>query len=961
MNLRASLCAAAAITLAVAAPLFSQDTTATNPPAAPLLQRRSGAVVFDSLTLRRLPIEDLKQLPALAPGVFSLTDARLFSIRGGPSEAAALYVDGALLQNGQLGRPRLFPSLNGVHELSVITGLAGATRGFSLGVLDLTTPTGTRRYAADLRYRTDDVGGGVGQSRIWRYVGFNQVEANVSGPAVAGITMFAAASLEGQQSLETEKRRDVQTPIYTASGVDTIIRQPATVGDPTSDTTDLAIPRYVQFSGYCDRAQNGGYACEGLGVPFSSQGGHVLQGRLQRVYGSQSLVSLTLLSGRRQTRELTFAELYNPTNRLATRENSYAVILGWSHRELRVAGKPFTVEANLSLQSDKSAQGPLTAESEVASRQSHFLFEPLHFVTDFETSHDVTIAGTQYTGVHFLDRTQIACLQSGQAACADLVPFLDRNDLISSQPYRENPYAVVLNPDLPFYTQGLDHPFDLRRERRWQARVAADWSLSAAHTIQLGLEHYGYDTRRYAAGMISAFGVNAYGEKPVRRALWIANDLRVGGASIEAGVRLDRFDSRASYPATPGRLSSDPAFVPGNPTANFITAAAHSALSPQIRGSYRLSDRASIRMAAGNTARMPTFDALFAHKNTDLSMANASVFFGRDLGFAREPVYEIGGRIEAVHGFAVDVTVYSQRVVQEVVRLTRFTDPASGSPIDLRVFALENLGALTGFDATLEHRLSPWFTGYLAYTHQGGSALDHGRHIVAGSFALTIPERSRDAGTVEKIFENTGVFATLRVGTNARYTRSANQGLGLTLGEVGNPSEPLNASILPSHKSLDLRITRRLHQGRVTGSLFAESRNLFNWTNLVDIFTETGTVTNSVQRSVWVDQQIAQLETEANANGLAITDPLSGQPAVDLRTPGVCVGWASRNTPGSYAGGPADCVLLQRAERRFGNGDGLYTQPEYSAAFNAWYDLANAPYRFYGPGRRIRVGFELGF
>jgi hypothetical protein len=56
-----------------------------------------------------------------------------------------------------------------------------------------------------------------------------------------------------------------------------------------------------------------------------------------------------------------------------------------------------------------------------------------------------------------------------------------------------------------------------------------------------------------------------------------------------------------------------------------------------------------------------------------------------------------------------------------------------------------------------------------------------------------------------------------------------------------------------------------------------------------------------------------------------------------------------------------DCVLLQRAEARFGNGDGVYTASEYSAAFNAWYNLQQAPDRFYGAGRRLRVGAEISF
>lgn len=963
MKLQASLSAAAAVTLVVAAPLFSQDTTATSPPPARhLLQRRGGAVIFDSLTLRRLPIDDLRELPALVPGVFSLTDPRSFSIRGERASAAALYVDGALVQNGQLGQPMLFPALNGVRELSVITGLPELARGPSLGVLDITTPSGGpgRRLAADLHYRADAIGeNGIGQSSPWRNVGFNRVEASVSGPVVAGITAFGAVSLEGQQSLETQKFRDVQAPIYTAAGVDTIVRQPETAGDPVSDTIDLVIPRYVQNSGYCDQGQNGGYKCHGLRVPFSAHGGRFLQARLLRSYGAQSHLGLTLLSGRRQDRKFSFTELYNPSNRTATRENSYAVILAWSHREPRLAGRPFRIEANLSLQSDKRASGPLTPESEVASRESHYLWKSLDFVTDFETTHDVTIGGTTHAGVHFLDATQIRCLQSGQAACADLVPFLDRNDLLSAVPYRANPYAVEQNPNLSFYTSGLDNPIDLSQERRVQARVVFDWNLAAAHTLQLGLEQLNYDTRRFAAQAISAFAMNAYSEKPVRRALWIGDQVQVAGANLTGGLRLDQFDSRSGYPGTPGRISTDPAFDPANPTRQFVPAKQHTALSPQIRGSYQVTDRILIHAAAGNTARMPTFEALFQHKNTDLSIANAASFFGRDLGFARERVLEIGGHAELVPGFALDLTVYSQRVEQEVVRLTRFIDPFSGLPADFRVFTIEDFGALTGFDATLEHRLSPWFAGYLAYTHQGGEALDHGRHVVTASVALTVPAKAPGAASLERIFENTGVFATLRMGTNARYTRQSNQGLGLTIGDVVNPVEPINASILPSYKTLDLRITRRFSAGRVGWALFAESRNLFSWSNLVDIFTETGTVTNATQRSRWVDLQVAQLETEASDNGLAVADPVSGEPAVNLQAPGVCVGWTSRS--GNYAGGPADCVLLQRAERRFGNGDGLYTRPEYTTAFGAWYDLANAPYRFYGPGRRIRVGVELQF
>jgi len=99
---------------------------------------------------------------------------------------------------------------------------------------------------------------------------------------------------------------------------------------------------------------------------------------------------------------------------------------------------------------------------------------------------------------------------------------------------------------------------------------------------------------------------------------------------------------------------------------------------------------------------------------------------------------------------------------------------------------------------------------------------------------------------------------------------------------------------------------------------------------------------------------------EANAAGLGTTDA-QGNFAVDLSSPGVCATWAGRSNSSqtTAASGPVDCVMLVRAEQRYGNGDGIFTKSEYTRAFSAWYNLAHAPYQFYGQGRRIRVGLEV--
>ncbi|HEV2671141.1 MAG TPA: TonB-dependent receptor [Gemmatimonadales bacterium] len=973
MRLQRYVHAAAAASLAVAAPLFAQDSTA-KPPAIPAdsarpLPPHRPTVVFDSTTLRRLPVDDVLQVPVLVPGVYGLTDPHTFSVRGGLNGDAAVVVDGAVIRNGQRLDAELLPPARGVQSLAVTTDLAPAYLGdVQSGLIEIVTPAGGTKWSGSVRYRADDAG-----PDLWRNIGYHRLELTGGGTLPAGFTGFAVFALTGQQSLETEKLRDVHAPAYIVSGTDTVIRQPVDFGNPASDTIDLAIPRFVQYSGYCDESSNGA-ECHGLQLPFTTRGAHAFQAKIQKVYGGDQHVSLTVLAGREQERDFPFTALYNPQNRLAARTASRVFIVDWVHRLPRIAERPLSLNVNLSYQRDERASGVLSLESEVESREpvGGFL-APLEFVTDLSTIHDVTIAGTVHHGVKYLDDVQLTCLQAGPAACSDLVPFLDRNELISAQPYRMNPYAVEQNQYLPFFTSGLDGPFDLSRERRWQGRLGLGWQLAATHQLFAGVDFARFDTRRYAApGSIAAVDINAYAEQPRRTGVYIGDHAQLGGVELMASLRLDRFDSRASYPVVPGRISSITdaiavsgadtfrlaPFDPQNPTANFQPASAHSIVSPQLRLLFDAWQGGTVRFTVGRQARIPGFESLFAYKNTDLTQADRTVAFGRSIEPGHTDLLELGAHIAitADQTTFADVALYSQSFSGNAIRLQQFADPGAGGALGYwRVFTNTDRGKVSGFDAMLERRFSDVVTGTVSLSHQGGSALEGARTFASGSVGVRWGNRA----PLGALLDNTDFFSVLRFSTNRHYTLQRNSGAGSTIDQDGlDAIEPENSSTLPPFKTLDIRLTRSFPMGRLGGAVFIETTNLLNWTNLTDIFTETGEVRNDLQRARWVDEQVAELETEASRNGL-LTTIGTGESAVDLRSPGVCTGWSGRASNG--AGGPADCVLLQRAERRFGNGDGLFTSSEYSTSFGAWYDLANAPYRFYGPGRRVRLGVELSF
>jgi hypothetical protein len=966
-------------------------------PIVPRDQVTSKSIVSGSM-INNLPINDVREALRLEPGVVESGKSKGLSIRGGRPGEAAVFVDGVLVRNSQQGQTNIDLGTNAIEEASVTTGALGAEFGeASSGVFAFVTKSGGQRYAGSLSYGTDQVG------NLWRNVGLNRVEASFGGPVGGNLTFFVAGTLTGQRSGETQLDRELNRPIYVASGVDTIVRQPSTVGDPLSDTVAIAIPRFVQYSGYCDKNANFGFECQGLRLPFSANAIGTGNAALTYSYGQGSQVRLSGIGSVSQNRNLPTVDLYNPTNQTGTRSTSNGLTLNWTQNLSRSAERAMALDLYASVQLDKTVSGPLTRQSELDSRNpvGGFLISPLDFEVDFNTTHDVTIAGTTYAGVDFLSDRQLQCLQAGQAACQDLVPFLDRNDLLSAQPYRMNPYAAEQSSRLPLWTQGLDNGVTLIRERRWQFRGNFDWQADRFNRIKLGGEFHSFDTRRYASSPISAFGMNAYNEKPSRMGAYVEDRLDLGDVVLVAGLRYDRFDSKAVYPLTPGRISSDPSapFDPNNPTANLVRAPAHTSWSPRLQVSFPVTEHSNFRLSYAHQVQAPDFDLLFRGKNNDISQSNRNQSFGRDLDFTKTIIFEFGIRHAFSQDMVLDVAAYNKDKVSDVAgRLFRLPDPGLNDALgDFRVFNNADFGNVRGVDFKLDRRFSNFFSGSLSYSFQVAKGTgsdpfayfrttarvissltnetapppqailptdDTRKHNIGGALALSFPGDWRQGTTIGKILSDVGVFATLRFASGLPYTRIRNSAEGVTQGESPlefTNLEPINASTMPWFKNVDVRVIKGLRVGPLDWTLFAEAKNLFNFRNVLNLFIETGDVVNAQHREKFLSEQVAQLETEAAANNLLTTDPVTGGPAVDLTAPGVCAGWTSRNTPGSAAGGPVDCVLLTRAEARFGNGDGLYTESEYTRAFNAWYNLANAPDRFYGAGRRIRVGAEISF
>jgi len=405
-------------------------------------------------------------------------------------------------------------------------------------------------------------------------------------------------------------------------------------------------------------------------------------------------------------------------------------------------------------------------------------------------------------------------------------------------------------------------------------------------------------------------------------------------------------------------------FDPANPEKHFVAASPHSTWSPRLELLHAIDRRTDVRVSYGRQVQVPPFDLLFLHKNTDLDMGNRTMVFGRDIGFAETGLAEFGVRHVLGRNTLIDVAGYYKTLpAQPVFKLVRLPDPAIPTGMgtfdssSFWVVTNADLGHVYGADIQLEHRVSQAFAAMLAFTYQSANSLEvNARQAVTGTVQLATPADWHAGSFFGALLANSSAVLTFRATSGQAYTQVENIDSGYTVLDPGGiPIEPVGSSRLPWTGTVNLRITRAFTVHRLTGRLFLESTNLANLTNVANRFLETNSDVNTGYRNRFISEQSFVLTYEAANAGI-----LNGSTVDFTALPGGCAGWRGQNY-GNYASGPVDCVMLERAERRFGNGDGIYTQAEYQKAFGAWYDLLNAPYSFYGPGRRIRVGVEMTF
>jgi hypothetical protein len=899
---------------------------------------------------------------------------------------------------------------NAVEEVSVTTGTLGAEYGDAQsGVISLVTRSGGPRFQGTLMYETDEP---LGNSIR---LGYNRFEGSLSGPIIGNLTFFLSGTVTGQQGgtgraqsggfgyqggLAQWDRPGMgweDVPTYVLGGLDTSVTVPA--ADRPGDSVTVDIPRFIQHGGECDPADNFGFECQGQRLPYSWRTFTRANAKLTYTYGSGSRVSLSGLWDVDQEREYPQTRVFNPSSYTGRRSQAQVYILNWVQQVFRRPETELAFDLNLSYQRDREAYSQLDGEWELSHRSPALGidFSRMRFLVDFDRFSNDDPADPRSVRTLLTQEDWDQLVDNVRSGTGTRVSYEGRHDLDIRQPYRNNPFATAGG----FPTYGYSFRGGrLNEEDRWLGRLNVDWQFDRYNRLKLGGEGQVGRLNTAVADLVDPPWTDAYSESPIRWAAYAQDRLDLGDVVLELGLRWDYFDTRALFPVSE-RTYDHPAYDPDVPIEEFTcrgdqcdphqhiwrVSDPHSAWSPRLRVSFPVTDRTNFRFSYGHQVQTPPMSDVYVRKNLGQRL------HGGRVSFARTVLFEFGVRHAFTRDLVLDVAAYNKEKLSDLAR-RQFTvlDPlldANSYPSGL---TNADFGNVRGFEVQLLYRAGNWFNGQAAYTFQRARGtgsdpnsrwyqaeysqvtgeltpppeallrVDHDRrHNITGSLAFNWPDDFYRGTWYGAVLRNAGLFARFQFLSGLPYTREINTGTGArTFGGSGGwdrdraLDDQLNASSLPWQYYFDLRLTKGIRLGPTDWTLYADFRNLFNIRNVLGVFEETGTVRNDVHRDQQIADELARLREEAGGERI-LTIQKEGQllEAIDVSRCGD-VAWLS-------SGGDADCVLVQRTEARFGDGDQVYDEEEQRAAMFAWYELSQGDQWYLGGPLHIRLGVELSF
>jgi outer membrane receptor protein involved in Fe transport len=400
-------------------------------------------------------------------------------------------------------------------------------------------------------------------------------------------------------------------------------------------------------------------------------------------------------------------------------------------------------------------------------------------------------------------------------------------------------------------------------------------------------------------GLVNAYGYDLYGNeisesktykdeatgkslgyvdgprKPTDFSAYLMDKIEYNDLIINAGVRLDYFDSDDYTLKNPGNPEVDrdammlakDAWKKVDP---FVI------LSPRIGLSFPVTDKTVFYLQYGKFAQMPSLDNIYFSTFTYArQIVRQGYYFLAPIGYGLEPEkttsYEIGLRQQITENAAFDVTAFYKNVKGLVQIIYQEPEPTAVIPGEYARYVNGDFATTKGMEFRLNLRRVNRLASQINYTltqaegTQSNSNSSYGALYFNAQMPTTInpldysPTHTGSINLDYRYGKNEGGPILSQFGVNVLFRFSSGHPYTFVKVNVGGQSdpytagidymldtrdriaaEPIGSSTTPWTYYTDLRLDKSFDISRFRGTVYILVNNLFNRKNVVNVYEKTG-------------------------------------------------------------------------------------------------------------------------
>ncbi len=813
--------------------------------------------------IAQLPYTNFQNVVQMQAGVTGVN-----VVRGGRDDEVAYYVDGMLINSPVYGTFYGYINTSAIQEMSLITGGFNAEYGQALsGVINVVTREGGTKTQGDLTVRTDEIlpsKFNLGQTRTTLTLGgpvpFTKKKVRYF---ISGETFWR----KGAAAFNYIPKENEWYPILNAyengtdefrAFVDTAQVYWWDANSYNADSLNYAVPRYwkdyYEMAKYWkDYFENHPYQ-----LPHSAAQSYYLQGKISFL----PLENLKILLAGNLAKEQSETYYYSGDQRFKYRpwrnrinlDRRYQVTLTVNH----ILRNNLFYTLNLGYFYSRARRGILDP-----TYSPYWFDKYLPNVKKYLYSEKIDALFSDYRFIGYVPEPPTAKV---------IIPGYFMYNFGPG-----NPWGVGDQSNVNFISTGDYRVLHRRIEQTYSAKWDLTWQANKYHEFKTGIEYRQHDINFYHNSLpwdANPF-LDVYNTKPYQVAAYVQDKMEFEGLVVNAGLRFDYIDPKFHYYVDVSQIGPNDVYVitPEDTVAKPATAKWQ--ISPRLGISHPVSERQVLHFAYGYFFQTPPLEYFYSstHMNIEDIMSRGNQLVGNpDLNAEKQIAFEFGIANQLDDFSALDLTAFYRDIYNWVG-----SRKVKAIPMSFYIYTNAAYGNSKGVEVTYQ-RMQRNISFRLSYTLQFAEGTESdpyeaysnlyyqtfgidpvtGEPAAVPSAVVPLSHDHRHTLNVSATYSTPKGFGPYGIlgNVNISLIHRSQSGAPYTPRDLrGNIVGDINSERLPWSHSTDLNVSKGINLFGKTLELRFEGFNIFNFKNIVGVYTATGLPDdNGVARTITVSQ-----------------------------------------------------------------------------------------------------------